>query len=318
MLSILFFTLLTFAQVIAKESPKSHSHDLQNSMENLVGNRRTNERLVNRLLEVWPRQGSKALDGTTVAKPALAASTHRAVLPRPPTLYRASQEPHAHLQCYTWSKSAHALRTIHAGATRTSTGIENAEDVPLAPGETPETTPVKEVKWPVAYRSLVDRGLQSVSGEEAIKMVEDDGAVICDVREEKYFARGTPEGAVHLPLYVPVQGNSFRDWNKRLQGLALGVQVTDRNTNFVSDANKMLPRDKPIIVICARGGLVDDAPFKDPAGVRKLRQESGRYTTSLKAAYELYEAAGFKNVYFVDGGISKWYSDDLPMEYYPE
>jgi rhodanese-related sulfurtransferase len=304
MLSIAFVLVSALAQANANDG-------LRNSLDNLVG------KMVNR---VSPLKERKDLDGTTMGKASLAAIPQRAPLVPRPGLSRGSQGAQPQLQCYTWSKSAHAMRAVHLSATpgkeittRTATAPDDGSLEDLQPGSAEGQSTPEEVKWPTAYRSLVDRGLQSVTGEDAMKMVKEDGAVICDVREEKYFLQGTPEGALNVPLFEPVQGNSFRAWNKRLQGAALGIGATDRNPSFVADAKEMLPRDKPVIVICARGGVVDDK--YDP---RKFRQDSGRYTTSLKAAYELYEGAGFKNVYFVEGGFNKWYADDLPMEYYPE
>eukprot|EP00746_Dinoflagellata_sp_MGD_P039402 gnl/MRDRNA2_/MRDRNA2_195019_c0_seq1.p1 gnl/MRDRNA2_/MRDRNA2_195019_c0~~gnl/MRDRNA2_/MRDRNA2_195019_c0_seq1.p1 ORF type:complete len:255 (-),score=28.72 gnl/MRDRNA2_/MRDRNA2_195019_c0_seq1:138-794(-) len=183
-------------------------------------------------------------------------------------------------------------------------GREASEKVAVA-----KFGPLKE--WPAIYQNLVDRDLQSVTGEEALKMVRDEGAVLVDVRLESIFKTGTMEGAINVPFFQPVAGDSLSDNFKRIATFAMGMQAKERNPNFSVMALERLPRDRPIIVSCNRGGnLVTNRRFA--YGQMKDFSDTDQYTLTFKAVYELYEA-GFTKVSFLKGGISQWRYSGLPM-----
>eukprot|EP00747_Dinoflagellata_sp_TGD_P168227 gnl/TRDRNA2_/TRDRNA2_194110_c0_seq1.p1 gnl/TRDRNA2_/TRDRNA2_194110_c0~~gnl/TRDRNA2_/TRDRNA2_194110_c0_seq1.p1 ORF type:complete len:335 (+),score=36.28 gnl/TRDRNA2_/TRDRNA2_194110_c0_seq1:50-1054(+) len=186
--------------------------------------------------------------------------------------------------------------------------------------------------WPARYRSLLERGLQSITAAEALEMVRDQGAVIVDVRTEKRFKDMSVEGAVSVPLMRPVSGDSMFANTKRLFTAALGVESTEPNADFAPMATERLPQDRPVIVACSMGGklempkassaesqsekgnidqIVPDL-FPEKDFPEKVFTDTDRYTTSLKAAYALYEA-GFSKLYFLKGGINQWQVDGQPM-----
>jgi rhodanese-related sulfurtransferase len=177
------------------------------------------------------------------------------------------------------------------------------------PGVRPEEakTPLKD--WPTKYRNLLKQGLKPVTPQEAVKMMQTPffPAKLVDVRLESQFAAGHPQGALSVPLFRMVQGNSAFAWSKRVTSYSLGVQPTERNPDFQAEALKQLNRNQPIIIVCDRGGTVEK--LADDAQAKNLK----RYTASLKAADELYEA-GFKKLFFLEGGIREWDRDGLPVE----
>ena len=84
-------------------------------------------------------------------------------------------------------------------------------------------------------------------------LATDTSAVYIDVRTEREFANGHPQGAVNIPV-------AFSD-------PARGMMV---NENFVSVVEANFPRDKKIIVGCQAGprsnaaaGLLQQAGFQD-------------------------------------------------------
>jgi len=153
--------------------------------------------------------------------------------------------------------------------------------------------------WGRKYRSLISRGLTPVNGEEAMRMVKEDGAVIVDVRTEEKFNEGTVDGAIHVPLFQSVKPESVANVMQIMYCGVLGCKATKGNANFGTLALERLPRDKPLVIVCQRGGILDT----DPAIGFKIAKDTAKYTTSLKAAYELYEA-GFTNLYYVVWGIN--------------
>lgn len=128
-----------------------------------------------------------------------------------------------------------------------------------------------------------------------------------DIRLEGQFAGGHAQGAINVPLFQIVEGNSALDWGKRLLSYSTGIQPTERNPQFQAEAFEQFKRNQPIIIVCDRGGaienIVDDAKAVEPK----------RYTASLKAASELYDA-GFTNLFFLAGGVGEWEREGFPIE----
>eukprot|EP00746_Dinoflagellata_sp_MGD_P117745 gnl/MRDRNA2_/MRDRNA2_53670_c0_seq1.p1 gnl/MRDRNA2_/MRDRNA2_53670_c0~~gnl/MRDRNA2_/MRDRNA2_53670_c0_seq1.p1 ORF type:complete len:335 (-),score=50.01 gnl/MRDRNA2_/MRDRNA2_53670_c0_seq1:210-1214(-) len=179
----------------------------------------------------------------------------------------------------------------------------------LSPGAKPEVAQAPVREWASKYRSLLKRGLKPVTPQEALNMMQRPffPAMLVDVRMEGKFAAGHPQGALNVPLFQVIQGNSPFVWTKRVISYSTGVQPTEQNPEFSAEALKQLKSNQPIIIVCDRGGtletLVDDKKATEPK----------RYTASLKAASELYDA-GFKNLFFLEGGLSEWDREGLPVE----
>jgi len=155
-----------------------------------------------------------------------------------------------------------------------------------------------------------------LTGDEALKLVKEDGAVIVDVRTEADFKKTAAKGAIHIPLFRPVTGNSFEDSKKNFMSLLTkGGPANEKNVDFGKLALERLPRDKPILIICTRGGTLDLERY-DPSDAQRMVGQKGpqitndgdQYTSSIMAAFELFEN-GFTNVYALQGGIRKWPGD---------
>lgn len=159
-------------------------------------------------------------------------------------------------------------------------------------------------EWPSIYNSLVGR-LKPITGAEAMKMTKDwlNPAVVVDVRAPKLYNAATIEGAVNVPLFLPIEGFNL----KRLVTNSMGVEATERNPDFEAMALERLPKGKPIIVACDRGGLLNAAEFGGSG-----RDNLQTYTRSLRAAADLYDA-GFNNLFFLKDGIDGWDREGLPM-----
>lgn len=184
--------------------------------------------------------------------------------------------------------------------------------------ETP-LTGVAYTVWPAVYISLLERKMKQVTPKEALQMVKDPfkKAVIVDVDSEADFLNEAPEGAVNVPLFTPVAGNGLLDNVKKLSSALMFMQATERNPKFAEMALERLPKNRPIIVGCQRGGSMETTTVTQKVGYTKEFQDPdkafGIESRSLKACYELFEA-GFTDVYFLKGGITAWRVDNLPMQ----
>lgn len=187
--------------------------------------------------------------------------------------------------------------------------------------------------WAEEYRAVLNSGLKPLDSFEAEKMIEDQGAVVVDVRPDFHFQKFGIENAISLPLFRAVAGNSMKDHMKRAMGASLAVTSTERNPDFATQAYKLLPRDKPIIIACDRGGRLDmdyeeaakvevspmvkminswTTPLMPKTSTKDFDRHPNRYTTSLKAAYELSKL-GFTNLYYLEEGMKQWERDGLPL-----
>eukprot|EP00746_Dinoflagellata_sp_MGD_P012322 gnl/MRDRNA2_/MRDRNA2_126239_c0_seq1.p1 gnl/MRDRNA2_/MRDRNA2_126239_c0~~gnl/MRDRNA2_/MRDRNA2_126239_c0_seq1.p1 ORF type:complete len:291 (+),score=24.20 gnl/MRDRNA2_/MRDRNA2_126239_c0_seq1:53-874(+) len=180
--------------------------------------------------------------------------------------------------------------------------------------------------WRNIYIDLLDSGLKPVTGEEALKMVQQDGAVLVDVRQEKAiwdslplgafrspdtttFKHGTVQGAINVPIIRVFESSSlYEKFIKLLASILFIIEPVESNPDFATVALERLPRDRPLILACYRGGILDKE-FK-ASTVSSLLFWTG--TKTFMAAHELYKL-GFTNLYFLKGGIKQWQADRLPM-----
>lgn len=263
-------------------------------------------KLVERAPKGWLAHHA-ALDGTTLGKPGHVASAQRIqpVVAAVPVHHAPASRMHTSMLPLPLGPVAIRARPPARGASLRPRAAVAEED-------TPANAAFRE--WPLQYKSLVDRGLQCIPSDVAVKMVEEEGAVFVDLRPSKKFEEETIEGAINVPLFQPVTGGTMFDQMKRaVTGLA-GVQGAERNPDFEKLAAEKLPRDKPLIIFCDRGGkleMPDDKGRKgkgEEYGKFSTFTDSDRYTLSLKAAYELFEA-GFTKLYYLKGGLVQWRLD---------
>ncbi|HXF76473.1 MAG TPA: rhodanese-like domain-containing protein [Methylomirabilota bacterium] len=100
--------------------------------------------------------------------------------------------------------------------------------------------------------------VKEVTPQQAYEILtEDPSAVYIDVRTEREFANGHPQGAVNIPVAFPDPA----------RGMVM-------NENFLKVVEANFPRDKKIIVGCQAGprsnaaaGLLQQAGFRDVASM---------------------------------------------------
>jgi len=113
--------------------------------------------------------------------------------------------------------------------------------------------------------------IRQIEPPEAHEILNNDPqAVYLDVRTEAEFAQGHPEGAINIPVIF-----------------IKGPGVTEDNVDFLSVAQKFLPREKKLVVGCLSGArsqraceILEQAGYTDLSNVRGgfggARDASGR------------------------------------------
>lgn len=112
----------------------------------------------------------------------------------------------------------------------------------------------------VAVRYEISRGGSAISSQQLTNMVNNDEAVVLDVRDEKEFNAGHITHSINIP--------------------------STKMANRVTELDKY--KGKPIIIACAMG------------------QHSGSAGRQLRAA-------GHEKLYRLEGGISSWKGESLPL-----
>lgn len=169
--------------------------------------------------------------------------------------------------------------------------------------------------WRSTFTKMVEeRGLRAIERQEVLELMQEKDAVLLDVLLEEEFKENSVEGAVNVPMFREIQGTSISDTLKRAITGICGVKGTERNPDFEAQVLEKYPKDKPIIIVCKRGGKVYMPQFPpDYPDTEKFKQfvDTDRYTTSCKAAALLYDA-GYTNLYVLAGGREQWIFDGHP------
>ncbi|KAK3268669.1 hypothetical protein CYMTET_22838 [Cymbomonas tetramitiformis] len=145
--------------------------------------------------------------------------------------------------------------------------------------------------------------LKKFQPDEAYRKWEDEEYVLIDVRTEDDFKEVHAIGSVCIPVFTPIEGDSFFKKQKRLANFFMGnTKATEANPIFIEEVFVQLDENKsqPVIILCRNGGSLPTEKMKE--GVR---------SRSLIAAFKLLDA-GFTKVYFVEGGLQKWGQAGFP------
>lgn len=122
-----------------------------------------------------------------------------------------------------------------------------------------------------------------VSGEEAKKLVDDDGYTIVDIRDQVQYERTHIPGTAHIPYFIKNEDNDigtiiYRQLHYGFSGLFYGLAYTKQNPEFASSVLKQFPKDSKLLLVCNEG----------------LR--SGYATEKL-------EAEGYQNLAYISTGL---------------
>ena len=181
--------------------------------------------------------------------------------------------------------------------------------------------------WPLIHADLKSgkfgSAVRTVSVADA-KVLLAKGASLADVRPriefEEFRAGIDGDNSLdvrNVPYMVP-----HRSAVKRWQGMMLCTKdgLKQRDWRFTrSFAERFPDKSAPIIVGCKTGGDIAMEPIRietDPTTGRTrqvIPEGSSQYgdkskSNSLMAIYELQQA-GYKNLYHLDGGVTKWCVD---------
>jgi len=171
----------------------------------------------------------------------------------------------------------------------------------------------EDVDWKQIFAELSDEGVETVSMEEAARLVAQappDLAVL-DVRPSADFEGLRPPGlatsggvVVNVPLYLPITKTDAPSLIRRAAFAFFGIAGTEPNPDFDAQALAALRGKRRALVLCATGGSL----------VPKEGAAWGFSSRSLKAIWRLRRAAAgaggggasVPRLVHVEGGMRTW------------
>ncbi|KAH9724298.1 Rhodanese domain-containing protein [Citrus sinensis] len=152
------------------------------------------------------------------------------------------------------------------------------------------------------YLSVLCLSVRSVEAKEALRLQKENNFVILDVRPEAEFKEAHPPGAINVQIYRLIKEWTAWDIARRAAFAFFGIfSGTEENPEFLQSVESQLDKDAKIIVACATGGTMKPSQ----------NLPEGQQSRSLIAAY-LLVLNGYKNVYHLEGGLYKWFKEELP------
>ncbi|KAH9724300.1 Rhodanese domain-containing protein [Citrus sinensis] len=159
-----------------------------------------------------------------------------------------------------------------------------------------------EEDWKTKRELLLQKRVRSVEAKEALRLQKENNFVILDVRPEAEFKEAHPPGAINVQIYRLIKEWTAWDIARRAAFAFFGIfSGTEENPEFLQSVESQLDKDAKIIVACATGGTMKPSQ----------NLPEGQQSRSLIAAY-LLVLNGYKNVYHLEGGLYKWFKEELP------
>ncbi|EYU45293.1 hypothetical protein ABFS82_06G017600 [Erythranthe guttata] len=161
-----------------------------------------------------------------------------------------------------------------------------------------------EVDWKIKRQLLLEKKVRSVDVKEALRLQSENKFVILDVRPEAEYKEAHPAGAINVQIYRLIKEWTAWDIARRAAFAFFGIfSGTEENPEFIQSVESKLPKDAKIIVACSAGGTM--RPTQN--------LPEGQQSRSFIAAY-LLVLNGYTNVFHLEGGLYKWFKEDLPTE----
>ncbi|KAJ4841240.1 hypothetical protein Tsubulata_022377 [Turnera subulata] len=184
------------------------------------------------------------------------------------------------------------------GCLRTSSGLKV-----LCTATKTAKTPAEE-EWKVKRELLLQKKVRSVEPKEALRLQKENNFVILDVRPEAEFKEAHPPGAINVQIYRLIKEWTAWDIARRAAFAFFGIFAgTEENPEFLQLVESKIDKSAKIIVACSAGGTMKPSQ----------NLPEGQQSRSLIAAY-LLVLNGYTNVFHLEGGLYRWFKEDLPGE----
>ncbi|KAG0598531.1 hypothetical protein M758_12G081900 [Ceratodon purpureus] len=201
--------------------------------------------------------------------------------------------------------SRHSTASVPAFHLRHRVGGRRGERLMVRSIATGPPKSATDVEWKSKREALKKNNLRSVKPKDALRLQQEQGYVILDVRPEGEYAEAHAAGAVNAQLYRLIKEWTPWDIARRAGFAFFGIFAgTEENPEFLNEVKALgLDQESKIILGCQSGGTMKPSPSL----------ADGQQSRSLIAAYVL-SLQGFKNLVHMEGGFRAWFKEDLPVD----
>ncbi|OAY77156.1 Rhodanese-like domain-containing protein 9, chloroplastic [Ananas comosus] len=163
--------------------------------------------------------------------------------------------------------------------------------------------------------SVIRAEVNFVSGDEAKRLVDEEGYTVLDVRDKTQFDRAHIKSCHHVPLFIENNDNDLgtivkRTVHNNFAGLFFGLSFTKLNPDFVKSVKEKFSPDSKLLVVCQEGlrstaaaNRLDREGFENLACITSGLQSLKPGTFDSEGATEL-QNAGKAGLVTVQGKIS--------------
>ncbi|KAJ3698327.1 hypothetical protein LUZ61_002032 [Rhynchospora tenuis] len=133
-----------------------------------------------------------------------------------------------------------------------------------------------------------------VNGDEAKKLVNEEGYKILDVRDKTQFERAHINTCYHVPLFIENEDSDLgtiikRTVHNNFAGLFFGLPFTKQNPDFVKSIKEQLPTDSKLLVVCQEG-------LRSTAAANRLEREGYQNLACIISGLQSLQPGTFDSV----------------------
>lgn len=171
--------------------------------------------------------------------------------------------------------------------------------------ETSQSTEYRWPEWSESWRFLTDSGMQTISPQRGLEMVQSGKWMLVDVRPKSSFEKCHPENSVNVPLFDSIDWSNATPmaYLRAAAYLVNGVSPVTINEDFDEQLSECLKDRKGLIFYCETGGTMTPS----------TNFMYGKQSRSLKACFRALKANPDVAVAHLDEGLLGWYKSGLPL-----
>ncbi|KAL5983307.1 Rhodanese-like domain-containing protein 9, chloroplastic [Asimina triloba] len=143
-------------------------------------------------------------------------------------------------------------------------------------------------------RTSIRAEVNFVDGDEARRLVAEEGYAILDVRDGTQYDRSHIKSCYHVPLFVENKDNDLgtrikRTVHNNFSGLFFGLSFTKLNPDFVKSVKEQFSTDSKLLLVCQEG-------LRSTAAADKLEEEGFQNVSCVMSGLQSVKPGTFEAV----------------------
>ncbi|XP_044945891.1 rhodanese-like domain-containing protein 9, chloroplastic isoform X2 [Hordeum vulgare subsp. vulgare] len=133
-----------------------------------------------------------------------------------------------------------------------------------------------------------------VDGDEAKRLVAEEGYTVLDVRDRRQYERAHVRASAHVPLYIENEDNDIgtiikRQAHNNFAGLFYGLSFTKLNRDFTKTVRSKFSPESKLLVVCQEG-------LRSTAAADALEREGFQNLACITSGLQTLKPGTFETV----------------------